>query len=77
LKFFFIILILISASVIPIDSFAQQEGVSVFGEYYKGTRTMAHVRAQYDSNDFWSNYETKGDFWNTGIGISYTFSKSK
>jgi len=23
-----------------------------------------------------SNYETKGDYWNTGIGISYSFKQT-
>jgi len=57
-------------------------GISVFGEYYKGTRTMVLINAIFSEkpfNDYGynferkSNYETKGDYWNTGIGISYSF----
>ena len=52
-------------------------GMSVFGEYYKGTRTMVTIGATYkdkllNESDYsaekTSSYETKGDYWNVGIG---------
>jgi len=60
-------------------------GLSVFGEYYKGTRTMAEIvgfnSIQSNQNPIpsntYSHYKTKGDYWHTGIGISYSFSHSK
>jgi len=61
-------------------------GISVFGEYYKGTRTMVMIDAIYNEklsneSDYYpervSNYETKGDCWNAGIGISYTFKNTR
>jgi hypothetical protein len=57
-------------------------GISVFGEYYKGTRTMVLIDAVYkeklnSESDYGyarrAHYESKGDYWNTGIGISYSF----
>jgi len=57
-------------------------GISVFGEYYKGFRTMAVIDATYTKvysgipSSTQTNYETKGDYWNAGIGISYSFKQS-
>jgi len=57
-------------------------GISFFGEYYKGTRTMVLINATFSDKPFndygynferTSNYKTKGDSWNAGIGISYSF----
>jgi hypothetical protein len=57
-------------------------GISVFGEYYKGTRNMVLIQAAYKEKlnseidygiERMSHYESKGDYWNTGIGISYSF----
>ena len=58
-------------------------GISIFGEYYKGTRTMVTVYADYTETYFdtygnygnksKANYKSKGDYWNTGIGVSYSF----
>ena len=54
-------------------------GISVFGEYYKGTRTMAMIDGVYKEtyhaipSESETSYETKGDYWNAGIGISYSF----
>lgn len=55
--------------------------LSVFGEYYQGTRTMATIRGEY--NNFKrieyinlnakSLYITRGNYWSTGLGLSYSF----
>jgi len=57
-------------------------GISVFGEYYKGFRSMATINATYTEiygglpSYSQSSYDTKGDYWNAGMGISYSFKKS-
>lgn len=57
-------------------------GISVFGEYYKGTFTMATIDVVYTEiyngipSKTMSYYKTKGDYWNAGVGISYSFKQS-
>jgi len=75
--------ILLNAKIGFIYQFDFGLGISIFGEYYKGTRRMATVSAVYTEayseiygnygNKSKANYITKGDYWNTGIGVSYSF----
>ena len=56
-------------------------GISVFGEYCKGTRIMAQIEGYYNYSDGGvttrEDYITNGDYWNAGIGISYTFKNTR
>ena len=72
--------ILLNAKIGFIYQFDFGLGISIFGEYYKGLRNMVYINAQYVEN-LWSSsissitYKSKGDYWNTGIGVSYSFKK--
>jgi hypothetical protein len=59
-------------------------GFSIVGEYYTGTRIMGEVLIKNTLSDMDTRlvikeYEelllVKGDYWNVGFGISYTFKK--
>ncbi|MDD4210744.1 MAG: hypothetical protein PHI52_10455 [Bacteroidales bacterium] len=60
-------------------------GLSLFGEYYTGLRNMATICIPYtlvnmDTGLSPGSYEDeyltyRGDYWNVGLGISYTFQK--
>lgn len=62
-------------------------GISLFGEYFTGLRTMANIRILYTlvnmdiglSPDWYDDeYITyRGDYWYAGLGISYTFQKKR
>jgi len=67
--------ILLNARIGFVYQFDFGVGISVFGEYYKGTRTMSDIFSQYNGGctERYVTYNTKGDYWNTGIGISYSF----
>jgi hypothetical protein len=65
-------------------------GLSVYTEYYTGVMNMAQISIHFRQEQYehrlneWESYDEgveyvnfRGDYWNVGLGVSYTFKQKK